>query len=155
MSRLSESLVIFPLLEAIDGQNAIDSDGVNLGLFNSFTAAFSFGAITGNSVLIVYAGATAAKTTAIAFTYRVTAAAHKAALSDQYGDATAVAATGLSLVAATFNHRGLVIEIDPDTMPSGKPWVTFEFDNVSSVLLLAGLGIGAPRYGGHLSPSVL
>jgi hypothetical protein len=153
--RLSESFVIFPILEPIDGQNGIDSDGINLGLLNGFTAAFAFGAITGDSILKVYAGATAAKTTALAFNYRMTAADHKVALGDQYGDVIAVAATGLTLTAATFDHRGIVIEIDPDTMPAGKPWVTFEFDATSSVLLVAGVGIGASRMPGHLIPSVI
>ena len=62
--RLSESHVLIPLIESKDyGSAGIDSDGVNLGKLNGFSAAFVFGALTGNSILKVYAGATAAKTT--------------------------------------------------------------------------------------------
>jgi hypothetical protein len=70
--RFSERLVPIPLIEAKDyGSAGIDSDGVNLGLLHGLTAVFVFGAITGNSILKVYSGATAAKTTAIAFKYRL------------------------------------------------------------------------------------
>jgi hypothetical protein len=154
--RLSESLVFIPLIEADDyGSAGIDSDGVNLGKLHSFAAIFAFGDLTGDSILKVYAGATAAKTTAIAFTYRQGAADYKVALADQLGAETDVASTGLTLTAATFDNKMLVVEIDPDTMPAGKPWVTFEFDSTASVLDLAGVGIGQGRYVGNLNPSVI
>lgn len=154
--RASESRVLVNLIESKDyGSAGIDSDGVNLGQLNGFTAAIVFGALTGNSVLKVYAGATAAKTTAIAFGYRLSAADFKAATADQFGDVIAVASTGLTLTAATFDHRVIVIEIDPDTMPSGKPWVTIEIDSTATVLNVGAIGIGSPRYPGHLIPTVI
>lgn len=154
--RLSESQVFIPLIESKDyGSAGIDSDGVNLGLLHGFSAVFVFGALTSNSILTVYAGATAAKTTAIAFTYRFGAADYKAATADQLGDATAVAATGLTLTATTFDHRMIVIEIDPDTLPAGKPWVTFSIDATASVLNVGAVGVGAARFPGHLIPSVI
>lgn len=154
--RITESHVCVPLIEAKDyGSAGIDSDGVNLGKLHSLTALLTFGAITGNSVLKCYAGATAAKTTAIAFKYRLGAADYKVAAADQFGDATDVASTGLTLTATTFDHRQVAIEIDADQMPEGKPWLTIEIDNTASVLLLGAIGIGAPRYPGHLIPSVI
>ena len=154
--RLSESNAFVPLIESKDyGSAGIDSDGVNCGLLNGLSAVLLFGAITGNSVLKVYAGATAAKTTAVAFAYRLGAADYKAALADQLGDAIAVASTGLTLTAATFDHRQVVIEIDPDTLPAGKPWVTLEIDATATVMNVGAAGIGAPRMPGHLIPSVL
>ena len=154
--RLSETLIFVPLIEAKDyGSAGIDSDGVNLGLVNAFTASFVFGLITGNSILKVYAGATAAKTTAIAFNYRFGAADYKAALADTLGDPIAVASTGLTLTAATFDHRHVIIEIDPDTMPTTKPWVTFELDATATVLAVGAVGVCDPRYAAHLPATVI
>lgn len=156
MSRFSESLVLIPLIEAKDyGSAGIDSDGVNLGLLNAFSACFVFGALTGNSVLKVYAGASAAKTTAIAFNYRLGAADYKAATADQLGAVTAVASTGLTLTATTFDHRLVVIEIDPDTMPSGKGWVTFEIDSTATVMTVGAVGVARGRSGSNLNTTVI
>lgn len=154
--RLSESLILVPLIESKDyGSAGIDADGVNLGLLHGFTAAFVFGALTGNSVLKVYAGATAAKTTAIAFSYRLGAADYKAALADTLGDQTAVASTGLTLTATTFDHRIVTIDIDPDTLPSGKPWITFEIDSTATAMNVGAVGVARPRYAGHLPATVI
>ena len=154
--RLSESLILVPLIEAKDyGSAGVDTDGVNLGLLHGFTAALTFGALTGNSILKVYAGATAAKTTAVAFSYRLGAADYKAATADQLGDQTAVASTGLTLAATTFDHRIVTIDIDPDTLPSGKPWVTIEIDATATVMTVAGVGVCQPRYAAHLPATVI
>ena len=154
--RLSESLVPIPLIESKDyGSAGIDSDGVNLGLVNGFMASFVFGAVTGNSILKVYAGATAAKTTAIAYKYRLGAADYKVALADQLGDEIAVASTGLTLTAATFDHRLFVVEIDPQAMPDGKSWVTFEIDATATVMNVGAVGVARGREVGHLNPTVI
>lgn len=154
--RLTERFVPVPLVESKDyGSSGIDSDGVNLGLLNMLAAVFTFGAITGNSVLKVYAGATSAKTTAIAFKYRLGAADYKAALADQLGDEIAVASTGLTLTAATFDHRMVTIEIDSQAMPDGKGWVTFEIDATATVMNVGAIGMGQGRSGGHLNVTVL
>lgn len=154
--RLSEKFVFVPLVEGDDyGSAGVDSDGVNLGLLNGFAASFVFGALTGNSILKVYAGATAAKTTAIAFSYRLGAADFKVALADQLGDAIDVASTGLTLTATSFDHRQLIVEIDPDTLPSGKPWVTFEIDATATAMNVGAVGVGAARFPGHLIPTVI
>ena|SRR3990167_4377939 len=160
MSRLSESLAFVPLFEPKDKTaSAYVSDAVDLGKFHSFTAYLTFGAITGDSVLTVYGDTTAALatslTTAIAFSYRLSAADYKVALADQFGDAIAVASTGLTLTAADFDHKTIVIEIDPDTLVSGAHWVTFNFSSVGNPMLLAGVGIGQSRYPGHLIPTAI
>lgn len=155
--RISEQFVSVPLVEAKDyGSAGIDFDSVHLGKLNSLSALILFGAITGNSVLTVYLGATAGtKTTAVAFKYRLSAADFKAALADQFGDPIDVASTGLTLTAATFDHRQVAIEIDSDTVLEGKPWLTISIDNTATVLNVAAAGLGSPRYPGHLIPSVI
>jgi hypothetical protein len=154
--RLSERCVLIPLVEAKDyGSAGIDADGFNAGKLHSVCAVFTFGALTGDSILKVYSGATAAKTTAIAFKYRLGAADYKVALADQLGDAIDVASTGLTLTAASFDHRTVVIEFDSDAGTDGKPWITFEINATATVMNVAAVGIGWARYPGHLIPTVI
>jgi len=156
--RLSEELAFVTLFEPVDKTgSALVSDAVDLAKFNSFTAFITFGAITGNSVLTVYADTTSALatalTTAIAFKYRFAAADFKAATADQFGDPVSVASTGLTLTAATFDHRTIAIEIDPDTLGSSAHWVAFNLDSTANPLLVAGIGVGRSRYAGHTIPT--
>lgn len=157
MARLSETHIPIQLFESKDqGSVGVDSYSVNTGLTNGFSAFFNFGAITGNSILTVYAGASqGAKTTAIGFKYRLSAADCKVALSDQLGDAITVASTGLTLTATTFDHRLVTIEIDPDMMPDGKPYITFSFDSTANPLNVAGFAIARPRQMAHLAGSIV
>jgi len=106
-------------------------------------------------VLKVYAGATAAKTTAIAYKYRLGAADYKVALADQLGDEIAVASTGLTLTAASFDHRIVTIELDSQAMPEAKGWVTFEINSTATVMLVGAVGVGWGRAVGHLNPTVI
>jgi hypothetical protein len=164
--RLSEELGFIPLFEPKDAAaGAYVSDAFHAGLFDSVSLYLSFGAITGNStVLTVNADLTSALATAlttpIAFKYRLSDAAYKTAPAaqgsnaDQFGDPIAVASTGLTLVAATFNHMTIVIELDPDTLAK-TPWVTVNTTASANPLLMAGFGVGRSRYAGHLIPSAL
>lgn len=150
--RLSEQLMFIPLIETeAYGGAGCDSDAVNVGLLNSFSAVFAFGDITGDSVLTVYKGATAAlaaaKGTAIAFRYRLAAADATNTLADTFGSETAVAATGLTLTAATYDHKLLVVEIDPDEL-AGYPYLVFSIDSTANPMDCSCLGIGQARYSG-------
>ncbi len=148
--RVSESLQLIPVLEAADYEAGIDFDSVHMGRLLSLSFQMLFGAITGDAVLKFYCGATeGTKTTAIAFNYRIGGGAFKAASADILGDIVAVASTGLTLTAATFTHKEVVVEIDSDTVLDGKPWVTGELSAAASVLLVGVGGIGYPRYAGH------
>lgn len=145
------------MIESKDyGSAGIDSDSVDMSLLSRISVALSFGAITGNSILKVYAGATAgAKTTALAFNYRFAGADYKAAGADILGDDTAVAAAGLTLTATTFDHRHIVVDVEADVMPAGKKWLTFEVDATATVMLLSSIGHGSPRYGGRTPATVI
>lgn len=155
--RVEECCVSVPLCESKDyGSAGIDFDSVNMSLVHSLTALLSFGAITGNSVLKVYSGATAgAKTTALAFKYRLGSGDYKAANADKFGAATSVAATGLTLTATTFDHRQVAITVDSDQMTDGEEWLTVEADATATTLNLAAIGIGWPRFPGNAQPTVL
>ena len=151
--RFTENFAIVPLAEPADWQSAgVDLRSVNMGLLHSFCALIQLGAITGNDTVIkAYGGATSgAKTTAIAFKYRLSGADQGSAGDDQFGDLSAavVAATGLVFTdSGDYNLRTIAIEIDSDEMPAGLPWLTIEIDDGSaSALLLSAQGIGVPRY---------
>jgi hypothetical protein len=155
--RISEQYAVVPLIEAKDyGSAGIDSDSVNMGKLHSLCAVFAFGAITGNSILKVYTGATAGtKTTAVAFKYRIGGGDYKASSADILGAFTDVTSSGLTLTAATFDHREVVVEVDAQAMPDGKEWLTFEIDNTATVLLVGAVGIGSARANGNTNPTVI
>lgn len=157
MPRVSESHILIPVVEAKDyGSAGVDFDSVYIGRLHSLAIAISFGALTGNSVLTVNTGATeGTKTTPMAFKYRIGGGAFKAASADILGDATAVTSAGLTLTAATFQHKLVVIEIDVDAMTDGQPWVTVALDATATVLNVGGLGIGKPRHASHTALTVV
>lgn len=157
--RLSESLQFIPLIKSADvGGAGVDTDVFNAGLLNAFSVIFNFGAITGNSTLLAYKGATAAlaaaKGTAMAFRYRHAAADTGATLADTLGDATAVASTGMTLTAATYDNKQLIVELDPDEI-AGYPFVCFAISSTANPMNVACHAIASPRYPGHTHPTTL
>jgi hypothetical protein len=157
MQRVSFEKQMISVIEAKDyGSVGVDGDSINMALLRRIAFQFLFGAITGNSILKFYAGATAgAKTTALAFKYRFGGGDFKAASADILGAETDVASTGLTLTAATFDHRQVTVEFEDVDMPNGKPWLTAEIDSTASVMLAACGGIGAPRFAGQTPPTAI
>lgn len=156
MPRASESQILIPMLEPADYEAGIDLDSVHMGRMHSLSVVILFGAITGNAVLTVSNGATeGAKTTDIAFKYRFAGGDFKAASADILGDPTAVASTGLTLTATTFDHREIVIEIDADNLTDGQPWVTLSLSAAASVLLASAVGVGEPRHASKTALTVV
>ena len=150
MQRASYENKLIPVIEAKDyGSAGIDGDSVNMALLHRIAFQLLFGAITGNSILKFYAGASAGtKTTALAFNYRLSGGDYKATDADTSAAEVAVASTGLTLTATTYDHRQLVVGFESDVMPTGKPWLTLEIDSTATVMLVACAGIGSPLYGG-------
>jgi hypothetical protein len=136
---------IISAFEPLDSQAGIDSESVKVGGADSYTFALTFGAVTGDSVMKFYLGNTVgAKTTAIPFTYRLSSADYKAANADQFGAGVDVAATGLTLVAATFDHRTVLVEFKAADLAAlvavnGYYWLTCELDGTATVLLVSGV----------------
>ncbi len=100
--RFSERYKILALTESADvTTSGVDSQSINMGKVHTACFLLNFGSVTADDALKVYVGAaTATKTTAIAFKYRLAAADTKSALSDTFGAFTDVASTGLTLTAA-------------------------------------------------------
>lgn len=147
--RQSERLKIFALTESADvTTNGVDSKSVNFGLIHEGCFHLNFGAIADDDVLKVYVGAaTATKTTAIAFKYRLAAADTGSALSDTFGAFTSVASTGLTLTAATFDHKSVIVEIDSQAISDATPWVTLEIAGSATTQNVSITFIGEPRFG--------
>jgi hypothetical protein len=146
---------IINLLEPADYQaGATDMDSVHMGKLNRIKIVISLGAITGEDpVFKLFAGATAGtKTTELPFKYRVSGADFKVTAADVFGARAAIAigAVGLTLnPVASYDHRVITIDVMSDELPDGKPWLTVETDDGSaSVLLMAAVGIGWPRFVG-------
>jgi hypothetical protein len=136
MSRVLDNFGVVPLLEPKDWEAGGDFDSFKIANAAGFDVVIQFGAVTGDAVLTAYCGATdAAKTTAIPFRYRLSSGDFKAASADLYA-AEATDADGIiTLTAATYDHRVLVIHFDAAEVPDGKPFVTLELSAAASVLL--------------------
>lgn len=146
--RFSERFKVLALTESADvTTNGVDAESVNMGLVHEACFLINFGAITADDALKVYVGAaTATKTTAVAFSYRLASADTKAASSDLQGAFTAVASTGLTLTAATFDHKLVVVEVDSQAISDATPWVTLEIAGSATTQNVSICAIVRPRY---------
>lgn len=158
MARLSESLKIFAVTESADVTTAgVDTKSIHAGKVHSLCYVLNFGTIASDDALKVYVGAaTATKTTAIAFRYRLAAADTGSASSDTHGAFTAVASTGLTLTAATFDHKSVIVEIDSQEIADATPYVTLEIAGSATTQNVSIIAICKPRFSSNSgTPSVL
>lgn len=155
--RITERFKAVSILEPVDTEAGIDGQSVNMGLLHELCMFLTFGAVTGDAVLKLYVGATdGTKTTAIAFKYRLASGDFKAASADAFGAFTDVASTGLTLTAATFDHKMVAIEFDSQAIPDATPWLTLELSAAASASLTACIAIGQPRFASNAgTPSVV
>ena len=145
----TERFGIVSAFEPKDWEAGGDSESIKIDKYRHLTFIFTFGAITGDAVLKVFSGVTAAKTTSTLFKYRLSDADYKATSNDQFGDETtlAVAADGLTLTAATYDHRTLVVEVDVNALTDTHVYVTAELSAAASVALASAVAIlSDPRY---------
>lgn len=163
-------LQTIPILDPADWQGGSkDFDSINMGKLHAVRLILTAGAQVGDGAWIkLYAGATAgAKTTELAFKYRVSGTDLGAASADLFGPTpssttgarTAVAAGASGLVfttSADWNLRTVEIDIEADQMPDGKPWLTVESDDgTASSLFWSCIGIGVMRDASDLPATAL
>lgn len=156
--RFSERFKITALTESADvTTNGVDSYSVHMGKVHEGCFLLNFGAVTADDALKVYVGASqGTKTTAVAFKYRLAAADTKAALSDTFGAFTDVASTGLTLTAATFDHKLVIVEIDSQAIADATPFVTLEIAGSGTTQNISIVFIGSPRAASNSGvPSIL
>lgn len=146
--RFSERLKIFALTESADVTTAgVDTKSVHFGKIHNGCFLLNFGSIAADDALKVYVGAaTATKTTAIAFKYRLAGADTKSAGSDSFGAFTDVASTGLTLTAATFDHKAVIVEVDSQAISDDTPYVTLEIAGSATTQNVSIVFIGEPRF---------
>jgi len=145
---LSENMNIVHLLEAQDHNAGVDCDSFHAGRVSHFAIILSFGELTGDAVLTVESGATAGtKTTAETFRYRTADAVLKTATGDTYGDWATSAS--LTLTAATYEDKTLILEMDSDELTDGQPWVTVALSSAASEIFVAVIAVCTPRFGAH------
>jgi hypothetical protein len=148
--RFLDRFAVIPVIEAKDyGSAGITGDSFQMGKGASVSFLFNFGAITGDSTLIISSGLTlAAITTGIAFRYRLATSVYKGvATADQYDAAVAVALTGLTLTAATFKNRTMIVDIDSAEMPDANVYLTAVISATATIMLVSCLAvISADRY---------
>lgn len=138
------------------GSVGIVGDSIDMSKCHRVCFSISFGAITGNSILSFYTGASAGtKTTQIAFNYRFSGGDYKATSADVFGAEVAVAATGLTLTAATYDHRKILVNIESVDCPDGKNWLTLDIDATATVMLVSVDGLASPLYAGISAPTLI
>jgi hypothetical protein len=156
--RFSERYKVLPLTESADVTTAgVDTKSINMGLVHEACFLLNFGSITADDALKVYVGAaTATKTTAVAFKYRLASADTKAASSDLQGAFTDVASTGLTLTAATFDHKLVVVEVDSQAIADATPFVTLEIAGSGTTQNISIVAIVQPRFASNSgTPTIL
>jgi len=144
--RLSETHGIVYVLKPGDHAAGVDGDSFKMVNFAHATFILQTATLTDNAVLTVKSGATAgAKTTSETFYYRLASADQAAASADVYAAETE--ATTLTLTAATYDNRTLILEVNASELTTDQEWLTLNISsdasafNASCIAILSG-----PRY---------
>jgi len=154
--RLSEEKgIVFIAKPADYAGGAVTGESINTKYFSHVTYLLQFGAITGDSALTVKSGASdGTQTTAETFKYRLADADQAATGADNY--ASEASSAGLTLSAADYDNKLLIVELDVSGITAGQPFLTLALSavanplNVSIVAILSGM-----RYMGNDPPSVI
>lgn len=137
-----------------DHEAGVTGESINMGRLHSLTYFVGFATLTGDGVLTVKSGASdGTQTTAETFRYRLADAAQAAATADTFGAWTT--SSSLTLTAATYANKLLVIEVDAQQLTAAQPWVTLAISNAADALNAACIAIGHPRHYGHDKPTVI
>ena len=148
--RLAEYKKIVPILNSANYGAGVTLDSINMKNHHRACIVMTFGAVTGNAGLLVYSGATvAAMTSTMIFDYAIGSAAIAAASADVLGSTTtAVAASGMTLTAASVGSAMVVLEIDASKMDlaNNEEWLTLIIDGAASSGICHAVAILDPRY---------
>ena len=153
--RLAEQNKIVHCLEAEDHAAGVDGDSVSMEQYNHVTFIIGFGELTGDAILTINSGATAGtKTTAESFHYRACATDLKSAGGDLL--AAEVTAATLTLTAATYEDRFIVVELEADELTDGQFWVTPTISSAASEIFASIVCImSEPRFAQNVPPTAI
>lgn len=160
--RLAEELKIVPIMATTDYNNGVVGDSINMAGFHRATYIILFGAITGDAILTVNSGATnAAKTSAMTFHYALGGAAIGTAVAGSASSCDVLAAdatsAALTLTAATYANKMLVVDVDASDMDvaNEENWLTLDIDATASAGIAYIIAILEPRQTGNRSVTCL
>ena len=142
------------VLKPADHQAGVAGDSIDMGKVSKVVYYVQSGAITGDALLTVKSGASAGtETTSETFRYRLADGDQAAASADLFADwATS---TSLTMTAATYDNKALIVEIDDDVLTDGQPWVTLALSSAASALNVSVMAVCSPRYQANDSVSVI
>ena len=150
-----ENMGIVYVLKPGDHQAGATGDSINMGKYRHVAFIIQFATLTGDAVLTVKSGATAAvETTAETMHYRLADADQGADTADTY--AAWADSAGLTLTAATYSDRTLIVEMDSNELTADQPWITLAFSAAADALNAAVVAVLCePRYGAHDMPTAI
>lgn len=154
--RFSENYGIVYVAEADDyAGGAVTGESIDTRYCSHVTYLLQFGDLTGDSVLTVKSGASdGTQTTSETFYYRLAGADVLSTGADVYAAETS--ATTLTLTAATYDNRLLIVEVPVSELTADQPYLTLALSavanplNVGVVAILSGM-----RYVAQQPPSVV
>lgn len=154
--KLAENLKVTPVM-ALDTIGAGgDADSINMSKFHHCTFIMTFGTLVGDAVMTINSGATdGAKTSALTFNYALGGAALAAANCDVLAADTAAAT--LTLTAATYTDKMMLVEVDAKAMDlaNEEEWLTLSLSNAGTSGAVDVVAVLEPRYSSDRSLSAL
>lgn len=142
------------ILKPGDHEAGVAGDSVHMGRLHSITYLIGFASLTGDGVLTVKSGASdATQTTAETFRYRLADAAQGNATADTFG--AWATSSSLTLTAATYANKLLIVEVDSQQLTASQPWLTLAFSAAADALNAAIVAVGEPRQFAHDKPTVI
>ena len=150
----SENNNIVYTLKPGDHQGGVDGDSVKFGGMERVVFLLMMAALTGDAILKFYSGVTdGAKTTALTFRYRLADGVQGAATGDSFGAWLTSAA--LTLTAATYANKMLLIEIEATEMTADHEFLTPEVSSAASAFNASIAMLGATKNRRLNVPSVI
>lgn len=154
--KLAENLKVATVLALDTIGSGGDAESINMARYHHCTFVMNFGTLSGDAVLTVNSGATSgAKTSALTFNYALGGADFGVADSDVLAADTSAAT--LTLTAATYNDRMLLVEVDAKAMDlaNGENWLTLSLSNAGTSGAADAVAILEPRFSSGQSASAL
>ena len=154
--RLSEKNgIVFGYKPADHNAAGIDADSINTKCCTHVTYLLQFGTLVADSVLTVSSGAAdGTKTTAETFYYRLAGADQGSTGADVYAAETA--ATSLTLTAATYDNKLLIVEVPVSEITEGQPFLTLSVSDVATTLFTSCVAIlSGLRYAQNQPPTAI
>jgi len=146
--RLCEEFKIVPLQQPEDpGAGAETFDSFCMKNYSHATIILLFGDNTADNALTIYEGdSDASLGAALTFSYRLSSAIAKAANADVLG--TEATSAALTITAATYEDKMIVVEIDASELTDGYDWITCKLDGSATEQFIAAVAILYPKYAG-------